>query len=157
MMEFSIFRHHKKPCGSYESGSIRMFQLGRTETIRSCSTESFLFTKAMLDSNTSNQKKVELLKKAIERHKQYTNDVSFIKHACYVDICIPKMYVILWLMMQHTLRWCNTSSSPYDAIYDLCWWWNILVMQIKDDAVCSLVMQYIQRLMMQYIMLYNSR
>lgn len=52
----------------------------------------------MLDSNTSNQKKVELLKKAIDRHKQYTNDVSFTKHASYVDVIyILEIYVILFM------------------------------------------------------------
>lgn len=73
-IQLAYYRHHKKTCGSYESGSIRMFQLGRTETIRSCSTESFKFTKAMLDKNVSNKHKAELLRKAIDSHKQYTTD-----------------------------------------------------------------------------------
>ena len=69
-------RVHKQPSGSYESGSIRMFQLGRTDTIRSCSHESLEFTKAMLDSKTPTQVKAELLRKAVASHKQYSNDVS---------------------------------------------------------------------------------
>ncbi|XP_060564784.1 carnitine O-acetyltransferase-like isoform X2 [Ruditapes philippinarum] len=73
-IQLAYYRHHRKTCGSYESASIRMFQQGRTETIRSCSTESFEFTKAMMDSNTSKQKKAELLRRAINSHKQYTND-----------------------------------------------------------------------------------
>ena len=70
------FRIHKQPCGSYESASIRMFQLGRTDTIRSCSSESLEFSKAMLDSSMPAGKKAELLRKAIAAHKQYSNDVS---------------------------------------------------------------------------------
>ncbi|XP_053380411.1 carnitine O-acetyltransferase-like isoform X2 [Mercenaria mercenaria] len=73
-LQLAYYRHHKKTCGSYESASIRMFQLGRTETIRSCSTESLEFTRAMMDSNVSKQRKAELLRRAIDSHKQYTND-----------------------------------------------------------------------------------
>ncbi|WAR31442.1 CACP-like protein [Mya arenaria] len=74
-IQLAYYRHHRKPVGSYESGSIRMFQLGRTETIRSCSSSSLEFTQAMLDPSQSNQKRAELLRRAINSHKQYTNDV----------------------------------------------------------------------------------
>ena len=67
-----------QPAASYESASIRMFQLGRTDTIRSCSIESLEFTKAMLDDNTTNTTKAEFLRKAVQSHKNYTNDVSYI-------------------------------------------------------------------------------
>ena len=61
-----------------------MFQLGRTDTIRSCSPESLEFTKAMLDTNTPVSKKAELLRRAVGAHKQYTNDVSVGKqHLCF--------------------------------------------------------------------------
>lgn len=73
-IQLAYYRHHKESCGSYESASIRMFQLGRTDTIRSCSSESFAFTQAMLDNSVSNQKKAELMRKAIQAHKNYTND-----------------------------------------------------------------------------------
>ncbi|XP_052790483.1 carnitine O-acetyltransferase-like [Mya arenaria] len=73
-IQLAYYRHHRKPVGSYESGSIRMFQLGRTETIRSCSSSSLEFTQAMLDPSQSNQKRAELLRRAINSHKQYTND-----------------------------------------------------------------------------------
>ena len=53
-----------------------MFQLGRTDTIRSCSHDSLEFTKAMLDSNIPTHVKAELLRKAVAAHKQYSNDVS---------------------------------------------------------------------------------
>lgn len=73
-IQLAYYRLHKHPCGSYESASIRMFQFGRTDTIRSCSSESLEFTKAMLDANAPAPKKAELLRKAINAHKQYTND-----------------------------------------------------------------------------------
>ncbi|XP_052221203.1 carnitine O-acetyltransferase-like isoform X1 [Dreissena polymorpha] len=73
-IQLAYYRHHKRPVGTYESGSIRMFQLGRTETIRSCSSESVAFTRAMLDPAVSDGRKAELLRRAIDSHKQYTND-----------------------------------------------------------------------------------
>ncbi|KAL4218901.1 hypothetical protein ACF0H5_021489 [Mactra antiquata] len=73
-IQLAYYRYHKRPCGSYESGSIRMFQRGRTDTIRSCSIESLAFTQAMLDSNVSKQKKAELLRRAIDSHKKYAAD-----------------------------------------------------------------------------------
>ncbi len=36
-------------CPTYESASLRMFKLGRTEAIRSTTSESLQFTKAMDD------------------------------------------------------------------------------------------------------------
>lgn len=73
-IQLAYYRIHKQPCGSYESASIRMFQFGRTDTIRSCSLESLEFSKAMLDSKLPVSKKAELLRRAVSAHKQYTND-----------------------------------------------------------------------------------
>lgn len=44
-------RVYGQACATYESASLRMFHLGRTDTIRSASTESLAFVKAMDDSN----------------------------------------------------------------------------------------------------------
>lgn len=38
-------------CATYESASLRMFHLGRTDTIRSASMDSLAFVKGMDDSN----------------------------------------------------------------------------------------------------------
>src|SRR4029434_854385 len=40
---------YKECCSTYESASLRMFRLGRTETIRSTTNDSFAFVKAMDD------------------------------------------------------------------------------------------------------------
>lgn len=49
-----------------------MFIHGRTETIRSCSSESVAFAKAMCDPNLSNPEKVKFLRDAVTAHKDYT-------------------------------------------------------------------------------------
>ncbi len=43
------FRIYKSCCPTYESASLRMFRLGRTDTIRSTSIDSAKFVKAMDD------------------------------------------------------------------------------------------------------------
>lgn len=48
-----------------------MYAGGRTETIRSCSSESLEFSKALNDPKASQQVKYDTMKKAIESHKQY--------------------------------------------------------------------------------------
>ena len=67
---------YKQPCATYESGSLRMFQLGRTDTIRSCSSASLAFCQAMNDKSVPDSKKVELLKQAVTAHRKYTSAVS---------------------------------------------------------------------------------
>lgn len=44
-------RIYGQACATYESASLRMFHLGRTDTIRSASTDSLAFVKSMDDSN----------------------------------------------------------------------------------------------------------
>jgi hypothetical protein len=72
---FSLQRLYSKPCATYETASLRQFQLGRTDTIRSCSTESLEFSKGMMDPALSTQKKAELLRKAVTGHKNYVAEV----------------------------------------------------------------------------------
>lgn len=49
-----------------------MFIHGRTETIRSCSAESVAFAEAMCDPSVSDPEKVQLLRTAVNAHKNYT-------------------------------------------------------------------------------------
>lgn len=73
---FSIYciRLHNEPGAHYETAQQRMFVHGRTETIRSCSIESTEFAKAMCSppGTVSDQEKVQLLRAAVNAHKNYT-------------------------------------------------------------------------------------
>ncbi|TGZ47981.1 hypothetical protein CRM22_011002 [Opisthorchis felineus] len=62
------------PPPTYETGSLRRFHLGRTDTIRSCSQESAQFTKGMLDPNCPVEDRVRLLRAALRRHQDYTKE-----------------------------------------------------------------------------------
>ena len=46
-------RIYGQACATYESASLRMFHLGRTDTIRSASMDSLAFVKAMDDANVT--------------------------------------------------------------------------------------------------------
>lgn len=61
-------------CATYESASLRKFQHGRTDTIRSCTNASHEFAQAMISSELSENivEKRKLLLDAINAHRQYT-------------------------------------------------------------------------------------
>lgn len=72
--QLTFYKLHGEPTATYESGSLRKFQYGRTETIRSLSTDSQIFVKAMLNPSSQPSEKVHLLRKAVTAHKAYTNE-----------------------------------------------------------------------------------
>ena len=69
-------RFYDRACATYETASLRRFQHGRTDTIRSCSMDSYLFTKGMANTSMSNALKISLLKQAIKSHRKYTDEVG---------------------------------------------------------------------------------
>ncbi|KAH9507364.1 hypothetical protein Btru_057910 [Bulinus truncatus] len=72
--QLAYYRIYKQPCATYETGSLRRFQLGRTDTIRSCSVASVAFTKAMDDPSVPATNKIDLLRKAVASHRKYTEE-----------------------------------------------------------------------------------
>ncbi|KAL6042185.1 hypothetical protein STEG23_001885 [Scotinomys teguina] len=72
-LQLAYYRIYGQACATYESASLRMFHLGRTDTIRSASMDSLAFVKGMDDSNVPEHEKVELLRKAVQAHRAYTD------------------------------------------------------------------------------------
>ncbi|XP_067826078.1 carnitine O-acetyltransferase isoform X3 [Heptranchias perlo] len=72
-LQLAYYRIYGEPCATYESASLRMFHLGRTDTIRSASVESLAFVTAMDNPQQQNQEKVTLLTKAVQAHRAYTD------------------------------------------------------------------------------------
>ncbi|KZT23413.1 acyltransferase ChoActase/COT/CPT [Neolentinus lepideus HHB14362 ss-1] len=60
-----------RPGICYESCQTRKYQLGRTEVIRSASSESKAWAEAMLDPNETDENRAALFRKAVSRHLQY--------------------------------------------------------------------------------------
>ncbi|XP_044029427.1 carnitine O-acetyltransferase [Siniperca chuatsi] len=72
-LQLAYYRMYQRCCATYESASLRMFRLGRTDTIRSASTASATFVKAFDDPSKQNTEKVDLMEKAVKAHRSYTN------------------------------------------------------------------------------------
>lgn len=72
-LQLAYYRMYQRCCATYESASLRMFRLGRTDTIRSASRASAAFVKAFDDPRKQNTEKVDLMEKAVKAHRSYTN------------------------------------------------------------------------------------
>ncbi|XP_037548342.1 carnitine O-acetyltransferase [Nematolebias whitei] len=72
-LQLAYYRKYQRCCATYESASLRMYRLGRTDTIRSASNASAAFVKAFDDPNKQNSEKVDLMEKAVKAHRWYTN------------------------------------------------------------------------------------
>uniref|UniRef100_A0A8C9TX10 Carnitine O-acetyltransferase n=1 Tax=Scleropages formosus TaxID=113540 RepID=A0A8C9TX10_SCLFO len=72
-LQLAYFRMYQRCCSTYESASLRMFRLGRTDTIRSASIDSLNFSRTMDDPSKPVAEKVALLEKAVKAHRAYTD------------------------------------------------------------------------------------
>uniref|UniRef100_A0A3B3QXN8 Carnitine O-palmitoyltransferase 1, muscle isoform n=1 Tax=Paramormyrops kingsleyae TaxID=1676925 RepID=A0A3B3QXN8_9TELE len=68
-LQLAHFRDKGEFCLTYESSMTRMFKEGRTETVRSCTWESTAFVRAMEDKEETNETRLELFRKAAEKHQ----------------------------------------------------------------------------------------
>uniref|UniRef100_A0A8C2INC7 carnitine O-palmitoyltransferase n=1 Tax=Cyprinus carpio TaxID=7962 RepID=A0A8C2INC7_CYPCA len=58
-----------KFCLTYEASMTRLFREGRTETVRSCTTQTCDFVRAMMNDKATREEKLKLLKVAAEKHQ----------------------------------------------------------------------------------------
>uniref|UniRef100_A0A9R1SAX0 carnitine O-palmitoyltransferase n=2 Tax=Cyprinus carpio TaxID=7962 RepID=A0A9R1SAX0_CYPCA len=66
-LQLAHFRDKGKFCLTYEASMTRLFREGRTETVRSCTTQTCDFVRAMM--NDKREEKLKLLKVAAEKHQ----------------------------------------------------------------------------------------
>ncbi|XP_074531299.1 choline O-acetyltransferase [Halichoeres trimaculatus] len=73
-LQLAYYRCHGRPVSTYESASIRRFQEGRVDNIRSATPEALAFVKAMTDGkpSASDAEKMEMLRGAITAQTKYT-------------------------------------------------------------------------------------
>ncbi|XP_076010208.1 carnitine O-acetyltransferase-like [Genypterus blacodes] len=72
--QLAYLRMYNVCCSTYESASLRMFQYGRTDAIRVTTADSHSFAQAMEDPDKQNAERVELLRKAVQIHKENTSN-----------------------------------------------------------------------------------
>lgn len=63
-LQAAYLREHGRPAATYESANLRKFLHGRTETIRSATTEAFAFSRVLDDKDVDPKKKIELFRHA---------------------------------------------------------------------------------------------
>ncbi|CAM5149536.1 carnitine O-palmitoyltransferase 1, liver isoform isoform X1 [Chelonia mydas] len=68
-LQLAHYRDMGKFCLTYEASMTRLFREGRTETVRSCTTESCNYVQAMEDPTQSNEKRCKLLRIAADKHQ----------------------------------------------------------------------------------------
>ncbi|XP_031435061.1 choline O-acetyltransferase isoform X2 [Clupea harengus] len=73
-LQCTYYRCHRRAVSTYESASIRRFQEGRVDNIRSATLEALAFGKAMTDGQPtfSDDEKMKMLKDAINAQMNYT-------------------------------------------------------------------------------------
>nr|XP_023398077.1 carnitine O-palmitoyltransferase 1, muscle isoform isoform X1 [Loxodonta africana] len=68
-LQLAHFRDRGKFCLTYEASMTRMFREGRTETVRSCTSESSAFVQAMVEGHHMKADLQDLFRKASEKHQ----------------------------------------------------------------------------------------
>ncbi|XP_037110057.1 carnitine O-palmitoyltransferase 1, muscle isoform isoform X2 [Syngnathus acus] len=68
-LQLAQFRDQGEFRLTYESSMTRMFRDGRTETVRSCTSEAVAFVRAMEDRQTTNTERLALFRKAADKHQ----------------------------------------------------------------------------------------
>ncbi|KAE8616982.1 hypothetical protein XENTR_v10008942 [Xenopus tropicalis] len=68
-LQLAHYREKGHFCLTYEASMTRLFRDGRTETVRSCTTQTCDFVKAMEDPTQSQEKRLALYRAAAEHHQ----------------------------------------------------------------------------------------
>eukprot|EP00064_Thunnus_orientalis_P002069 superscaffoldBa00000144_g2076 len=68
-LQLAQFRDKGVFCLTYESSMTRMFRDGRTETVRSCTSEAVAFVRAMEDAGATKTQRLALFRKAADKHQ----------------------------------------------------------------------------------------
>ncbi|XP_078064636.1 carnitine O-palmitoyltransferase 1, liver isoform-like, partial [Mustelus asterias] len=68
-LQLAHYRDKGTFCLTYEASMTRLFREGRTETVRSCSSQATKFVLAMMDPAQTCEQKLKLFKQAAEKHQ----------------------------------------------------------------------------------------
>ncbi|KAF8919060.1 acyltransferase ChoActase COT CPT [Mucidula mucida] len=69
--QLAFYKMYNRPGVTYESAQTRKYQLGRTEVIRSASSEAKAWAEAMLNPDETDVHRAKLFRAAVTRHLQY--------------------------------------------------------------------------------------
>ncbi|CAC5359081.1 CPT1A [Mytilus coruscus] len=121
-LQLTYYRNAGKFALTYESSMTRLYLLGRTDTVRSVTTESTKFVRAYFDKEKSAQEKITLLKRACDIHQTQYRDAM---NGKAIDRHLFALYVVSKGMgyecdfLKHalTIPWTlSTSQQPQQQI-----------------------------------------
>uniref|UniRef100_A0A914XCN8 Choline/carnitine acyltransferase domain-containing protein n=1 Tax=Plectus sambesii TaxID=2011161 RepID=A0A914XCN8_9BILA len=128
--QLAYYRMHHKHPPTYETATLRKFNEGRTDTIRLPNPESAAFVEAVVAGVENDKRLAELLRNAIEAHKQYSmeamNGQAIDRHllglkmtALEKGLKLPKLFTgAAYKKMQHFTV--STSQVPTRNFLRMC-------------------------------------
>uniref|UniRef100_H3A013 Carnitine O-acetyltransferase b n=1 Tax=Latimeria chalumnae TaxID=7897 RepID=H3A013_LATCH len=126
-LQLAYYRMYGSLSATCETASLRMFHLGRTETIRSASVDALEFVKAMDDPARQVEEKLGLLRKAIQSHSAYTDQAlqgqAIDRH-------------LLGLKLQAIEEGLSVPEIFMDTSYAVATHWRLLTGQVASRTDC---------------------
>ncbi|XP_074527429.1 carnitine O-acetyltransferase-like isoform X2 [Halichoeres trimaculatus] len=125
--QLAYFRMYDICCSTYESASLRMFKYGRTDGIRVTTAESTKFVQSMQDPAKKNTERLELLQRAVEKHKENTYNAI---HGQAVD------RHLLGLKMKSIEDLTSMPEIFMDTSYAVAQHYNLSTSQVGSKTDC---------------------
>ncbi|EGT41775.1 hypothetical protein CAEBREN_24110 [Caenorhabditis brenneri] len=73
-LQYTYSKNQRQSFLTYEASMTRLFREGHTETVGSCTVQSFEFVRSMLDKSKTPQERLQLLCKACDKHQELYKD-----------------------------------------------------------------------------------
>lgn len=121
--------------GTYESAATRKFYKGRTEVIRTVSSESDAFVESMLDSHTPRSKRKALFRAAAEKHietaKAATSAQGIDRHLMGLKKVMEKGEVGTVALFddpvfKRSQHWVLSTSAVFSGIFEAYGWGEVV-------------------------------
>ncbi|KAG7262736.1 hypothetical protein CRUP_038255 [Coryphaenoides rupestris] len=114
-LQLAYYKCHGRLVSTYESASIRRFQSGRVDNIRSATAEALEFVRAMADLKSSDKEKMDRLRGAINAQAKYTVLVpTTVEMFCCYGPVVPDGYGACYNPQARHVVFCVSSfrDSP---------------------------------------------
>lgn len=126
-LQLAYFRMYKELCSACETVSLRNFHLGRTDVVRSSSTDSLEFVESMDNEKMEANQKVAALRRAIDCHSAYT------------DMALKGLAIdrhLLGLKLQAIEEGLSVPEIFMDTSFAVATHWRLSTGQVSARADC---------------------
>ncbi|XP_074083251.1 carnitine O-palmitoyltransferase 1, muscle isoform [Macrotis lagotis] len=109
-LQLAHFRDKGKFCLTYEASMTRMFRDGRTETVRSCTSEATAFVRAMMNNGYMKLDLQDLFRKAADKHQ---NMYRLAMTGAGIDRHLFCLYIVSKYLGLHSPFLAQVLSEPW--------------------------------------------